>query len=407
MNIAQEGKRFLSNLFKWPVYFLSYIFPRSKNIWVFGSYPKTFVDNSKYLFLKFYEANADLKSVKAVWITKDRNLISEMRSNGYRSYHKYSIGGFYYCLRASVYIYSWTIRDINFWLSGGARLISLWHGLPLKKIGLAIKDHPDNSLQKVKDVFNFYLYPSRYLKSTYFLSTFSPEISKIFKEAYPTKHLIHAVYPRVEHFLLDDAERTSYINTIANTQEAELLQYMKQFDKVWVYMPTFRDNKEDEKQFQDKSIFDYSKINSILKSQNTLLLIKFHVSLMNNVNGEKYSNIHFVNNKMDMYVILPNCTGLITDYSSIFFDFMLLKRPIVFYNFDIQTYMKNSRQFYFEYDEVACGAVINNFKDLCNWFEEKKYQNMQVDYDSYIQRFWGTIQKPYLAKQLYQINNGN
>src|SRR5829696_3134533 len=115
---AKKTKRFLTVLFLWPIYYLSYLFPRSKNIWVFGSFSKTFVDNSKYLFLKQHNRNGS-SSIIPVWITKSRTLAEEMRQKGYKSYSKTSLRGMYYCLRASVYLYSWTVRDINFWLSGG------------------------------------------------------------------------------------------------------------------------------------------------------------------------------------------------------------------------------------------------------------------------------------------------
>src|SRR5690348_1979357 len=98
MSNTKLVKRFLSNLLTWPVYLLSCVVPRSKKIWVFGSYPGTFLDNSKYLFLKFYQRDSPYGDIKAIWITKSKALAREMRANGYRCYLKFSIKGIYYCL---------------------------------------------------------------------------------------------------------------------------------------------------------------------------------------------------------------------------------------------------------------------------------------------------------------------
>lgn len=409
---AKKIKRFLTVVFLWPVYYLSYLVPRSKKIWVFGSFSNTFADNSKYLFLQQHIVKAST-GITSVWITKSEDLAVEMRKNGYKSYQKKSLQGIWYCLRASVYVYSWTVRDTNFWLSGGARYVSLWHGIPFKKIGSDSDAKRSMVYGKPKKfspgaLLKSFLHPSLNLQSDVLLSTHSDEITRIFRQTFITKRIAHALYPRVEHFVMEEAARENFVNVIATAEEKRLLKLLKQFDSVWVYMPTFRDYKEDKEKMYAREVFDFRLMNSVLKGKNILLLVKYHyVAMQKLAHMEELSNVLFINSKMDMYVILPHTSGLITDYSSVFFDYMLLQKPMVFYNFDIDTYLSNSREFYYPYDEVTCGPKINTFKGLCTWFEKGHYKNASFDYSPYIKRFWGHSEKPYLLEQLHQLFDRN
>ena len=55
---------------------------------------------------------------------------------------------------------------------------------------------------------------------------------------------------------------------------------------------------------------------------------------------------------------------LITDYSSIFFDFLLLDRPIIFFAYDLEDYLQNDRNMYFNYDSMTPGAKCRTYDEL-------------------------------------------
>ena len=98
--------------------------------------------------------------------------------------------------------------------------------------------------------------------------------------------------------------------------------------------------------------------------------------------------------------LLDAADVLITDYSSCYIDFLLLNRPIIFYNYDMEAYQSNDRKLYFEYNEVTPGAKCSNAKALydelvaifngddkyltdrqrvCDLFYDKKAQKMISD----------------------------
>lgn len=58
---------------------------------------------------------------------------------------------------------------------------------------------------------------------------------------------------------------------------------------------------------------------------------------------------------------------LVTDYSSIYFDYLLLDKPIIFFNYDLEEYLNNSRDMYFNYDEFTPGR---KYKTRLDWNEQ-------------------------------------
>ncbi|MEM3245809.1 MAG: CDP-glycerol glycerophosphotransferase family protein, partial [Candidatus Micrarchaeaceae archaeon] len=86
-----------------PMYFVAYVFPRDKNLWVFGSYENSFDGNAKYLFIYI---NQSMPHIRAVWITKDKQIKRLINQLGFRAQLKHSFIGYYYSLRASVYFYN-------------------------------------------------------------------------------------------------------------------------------------------------------------------------------------------------------------------------------------------------------------------------------------------------------------
>ena len=119
---------FIIKLFSILIYFISYLFPRKKNRWLFGE-AHGFNNNSKYLFLEIIESHPE---ITAIWIG-NKKTVNELKSMGLPTCWRYSIYGIYLCLTSKVYVVSWTTADINFYLSGGALIVNLWHGTPIKK----------------------------------------------------------------------------------------------------------------------------------------------------------------------------------------------------------------------------------------------------------------------------------
>ena len=76
------------------------------------------------------------------------------------------------------------------------------------------------------------------------------------------------------------------------------------------------------------------------------------------------SRIHICEPRADVYPLLARCDVLITDYSSVFFDFLHAGRPIVFFAYDLERYLRQDRSMYFGYERIAPGPICRSQADL-------------------------------------------
>ena len=128
-------------------------------------------------------------------------------------------------------------------------------------------------------------------------------------------------------------------------------------------MPTFR--KSETLFFDD---FDKDDFQEFLEENNVLFCIKLHPKskLNEEFKNIQSENIMMINKDADPYVFLKLADVLITDYSSIYFDYLLLDRPIIFFAYDLKEYLNDSREMYFDYDEFTPGEKVWDYQGLKN-----------------------------------------
>jgi len=144
------------------------------------------------------------------------------------------------------------------------------------------------------------------------------------------------------------------------------------------YLPTFRGQIGSEFDLFTNYGFDVSKIEKNLEEINALFLIKTHPvncirdeELLARVHCSK--QIKIVNDSDsdgDIYPILRKTDVLITDYSSVYFDFLLLNRPIIFAPFDFENYVREDREFYDNYNDVTPGPKAKNWDEVLKYVKE-------------------------------------
>jgi len=342
----------------WPLYFLLKLFPRANNIWCFSSYRDSFVDNSKYLFHYVSKTHPE---ISCYWLTDDLQLLSEMKSKGYNVVKRKSWQGAYVICRAKYVFFSAYVSEVNFWLTSGAKLVNLWHGLPLKKIEFDIDsgflaDKYSEKMTKTRlrnQLFN----PSAYRQFDVMFAP-SEKMQEIFSSAFrvPTKKLVNCGSPRTDQFFTPEhfegmSEYPNWVNeTIASSR------------KVFIYMPTFRDVGGE---FFSSKNFDFEQLQQTMESLDGEFWIKAHpAAVSENIDISHLSRIKMLPSNIDMYPLLQSSHALITDYSSIYIDYLLLDKPIYFYCFDLEHYLTTCRSMYFEYQETTPGLKAKSFDAL-------------------------------------------
>ncbi len=229
-------------------------------------------------------------------------------------------------------------------------VVNLWHGIPLKKIGQML--YPDMDL----DFATHYLAPSAY-----------------------SGQLIQQVFGCAENkILINGLPRCDNLFLAPPTRNACILLGHSDCSYLIGWMPTFRNaevSKICDSDLKKRSATglpilhtteDLSRCNELLKKHHALLWIKLHPNEIGLVSNKDFSNIliqtdaEFQILHTDFYRMLGSCNALITDYSSVYFDYLLLNRPILFAVEDIDSYTQNRG---FTADDPITqmpGVILNN-----------------------------------------------
>lgn len=364
---------------------VSYLTPRFKKKWVFGS-NMGYSNNSKYLFLHINKYNKD---INAIWLSDSRSVALSLRKLGLKSYYRFSLRGLFEAYTAKIFCYNSYASDINIYASFNAIKVNLWHGVGIKNIEFKIKSGPlvkilggQTFLHKLKHL-NFFVKPD------FFLST-SPAMTKHFMECFrlKPKNIIINGYPRCELFFWTEEKLTSYINQYESNDSICLLEKVKLSQKTFVYMPTFRDSDSD---FFDDVGFDFEKLNLFLKEKNYLFLIKLHTATKINITEiSLYPNVVLLENAMDIYPILPFTDILITDYSSIYYDYLLMEDKIsILYPFDYDKYISESRDLSMPYLDAVGDNLVYNFSMLLTALNNSEKLKPNKEFSYLRNHFWG------------------
>lgn len=162
-------------------------------------------------------------------------------------------------------------------------------------------------------------------------------------------------------------------------------QELEGYSKVVIWMPTFRkssilgysDVKKQKSVIPIFDIEDYQELNATLNKKKILLIVKLHpledveeFKSMNLSNLMLLSHEEFMQRKWDLYKLMAQCDALITDYSSVFYDFMLLNRPLAFTIDDYNDY-KEGRGFAVDNpDYLTPGYKITNKSQFRNFIND-------------------------------------
>lgn len=344
-------------------YWLSGLVPRCKNRWIFGSYSNAFNDNSKYLYIHVVENHPE---IDAIWITGNPKVRDKIRTGGGKVLARWSVKGILACLTGRYWFVSAYVGDINYYCSRNATVVNLWHGIPLKKIEFDIEHGPlADRFQRSNIIERKVNWPAIFRRPEYVLSTSAHVSMKSLASAFRvgSHQCLDFGYPRNDAFYKPTKERLRIIERWDPSSTLELIKKIGRYERCLIYMPTWRDANPN---FIAKSGWDFPAINEALKHQNALLLLKLHVNTPQGIiqDADNLSHIHLMQSNEDAYSVLPFTSGLITDYSSIMFDFLLIDKPIYYYPFDQKEYESDSRGFYHTYESCTAGIHIKTPTEL-------------------------------------------
>ncbi len=329
---------------------------RDPYVIVFGAPVGRFTDNAAYLFLA---AREQLPEFRSVWITPSRALRDRLRSHGHEAETRWSLRGIRRCLTAGMYIYSCYPSDINRWLYDGAITFNLWHGVPLKRIERDIAAQANQTRSPRRAALLARAYADEHHVPDLLLSP-SPFVSErclTSAFAITAARCVNAGYPRTDHFTRPD--QPSPITPLLPSKDQ--WHRLAQEKLVVGYFPTWRDSHSEFMGGRD-GVF-LRDLAAAVRRRGGVLLFKPHANTLNAPHAGDGDGIVTLQCADDVQAFLPLCDLLITDYSSIAFDFMLLGRPIIYYAPDIDTYL-DERGLYFDISEAMPGQIVHRPHDL-------------------------------------------
>lgn len=336
-----------------PVYWLGYLFPKKNDVWVFGAWKgEKYNDNPKYLF---EYVNRHCPDVRAVWLTRNEKARQIVLAKGYRCHHPLSLAGLYYSLCSSINVFCVSVLKDTHVLWPQKININLWHGIPLKKIEFDNKisgslSETPSTVRRIKDA----VYP--------FLARRSPDTVVVASSMDEKKSLTTAFLIEPENIVVAGSPRLDTFSA-QNDSKGQGCNVL--------YMPTHRG--EGEMNVTDLLMRELDVIDTGLDGTDCTFYVKLHFYNQHEVRAQRsYRNIVFMTDEMieqDIYSFLPNVDILITDYSSVYFDFLLANRPIIFAPFDYEDYLKKDRELYYDYEEVTPGPKCRNWEEVVQWIQ--------------------------------------
>ena len=363
--LSRHLSEILKEILNIPLWVLSLLVPKDDRIWIFGAWMgEKYSDNPKWL----YEyVNTNVSEVRAVWLSKNRAVIEELRQRGLEAYHMYSFKGYWFSARAKVGVVCQGVIDINRFVTPPI-LINTWHGTPIKKVGKEVQLFRAGSENKLtKDFTNFLrmlrheLLPYSYLKGEkcYSLYTADSEMeADLLGKSFGNINVKVTGQPR------NDVLCGSF--GISAVRKGDTKQVL--------YLPTHRF--EGTQRIVPRIVDGIEKVDSVLREANAEMIIKLHFyhryeieDLLAALKGLSSIKVLFDVETLDIYPLLRMTDILITDYSSVYVDYLLTGRPIIFFPFDLDEYMSKERTFNFEYMSITPGPKCWDWESVALWIK--------------------------------------
>ena len=295
----------------------------------------------------------------------EENINTTLVKYGSKQYQKYMAQAKYWVFNYKIPDYIYPKKKQVF--------VQCWHGTPLKRLGCDLM-HFDNLLNTVKGMKKRYKIEAS--KFTYFLSP-SKFASEKFRTAWNLKEI------GKENIILEEGyPRNDFLFNYTEKEQQEIKKKLGIEDdkrKIILYAPTYRANQhETGVGYVYKEEVDFGRLQKEI-GNDYIILFRPHYFIANVFDFNRYKgfvyNVSDIDDINELYIITDL---LITDYSSVFFDFANLKRPIIFYMYDLIHYRDESNGFYLDLSELP-GPIVENEKDLIDAIKSVSYNNIVTE----------------------------
>ena len=358
--------------------------PVKKNKLLFESfYGRFYSDSPKYIYEYLLENHGD--EFEMVWVINNPDV--EIPGNPKRV-KQFSLEYYKQLGESEYYIFN-TRHPQRLNKKTGQKFICTWHGTPLKRLGFDIDNLYINNpnvkhmYRRDSKMWDFMISPNEYTTEI-LRSAFAYE-GDIIESGYPRNDILYNATD-------EDIERIKKSLELPNDK------------KIILYAPTWRDDEQ----------FDVAKVNFSLKldlnklrdkfSDEYIILLRMHYFISNSLDISEFEGFAYdVSSYEDIAELYLISDILITDYSSVFFDYANLERPILFFTYDLEKYEDVLRGFYIDIHNDVPGPLLKTNDELIEAIAD--IDRISDEYKNRYAEFYGrfcSIDDGNASKRIYQ-----
>lgn len=293
----------------------------------------------------------ELDQLEIVWALKDANLLPIEYRDKVKVVKPDTIRYFMTALKSKFWLTSVNIERGLHFKKDETIFLNTWHGIPIKKVGNAVKNRADFYWKKT----NYVCYSNEEEKEV-FIRDFKADKNSMVASGLPRNDELYAV----------DNDKVAKIKSKLNLDVDK---------KIIIYAPTWRDSEDLGKNYKLDIPIDWKLWESEL-SEDYIVLVRAH-PYITDVMGIQFNDfLRDFNDHGSINELLIASDILISDYSSVIYDYSILERPIICFAYDYDEY-KESRGVYFDLKKEMGSGFVENEIDLIS-----KIKTMDYDFES-------------------------
>ena len=333
---------------------------REAKMILFASYNGKSTGDSPGAIFEALRANPTYADYQLVWALNKPRPVAGAKVVRYNSlpYYKALTKARFWVFNAKMAPYYYKAKDQVY--------LQTWHGTPLKRLAHDIKDTGKH--------YRAYLTHEQMIKSYDedsrhwdWLIASSPFTMEKFASAFqfPRDKMIKMSYPRTDMLYQAKPEQITQLK----------VRYQLPLDKkVILYAPTWRDDTYGLDGYHMRLQLDFARWKAMLGEQ-YVVLFKPHYLISNHIriDVDVQDFVYSLPATLDIHEAYLMADVLVTDYSSVFFDYAILNRPIYFYMYDLELYDKHLRGFYLDVHRDLPSAPIQTEKELLETLLENSF----------------------------------
>ncbi len=347
---------------------------------------RNYSGNPKYIYEELVRQGLDEK-FKIFWVFKDINNTDLAKIPGKFTPIEYKTLEFFKTYSSAAFIISDSRLPDHLQKNKKGIYIQTWHGTPLKKLAL---DMNSVNMASGTDISAYHTSFRKSISSWDYLLSQNSYSTKIFRRCFDfDKTILEIGYPRNDKLLNTTASQTFELKRKLNLPLDK---------KILLYAPTWRDNEYyGLGQYKFANQMDFDALQESL-SDEYVIIVKYHYLIKDSVDWSQYEGFVYQFDEdcdiADLYLVSDM---LITDYSSVMFDYSVLSRPMIFFTYDYDTYMNDLRGFYFDFKEEAPGPLVYDNNELIdsikNYDSTKWEEKCKAFHDKFSSLDTGTASK--------------